>query len=105
LFSALPDAVSTIAFGFLMIASMALLDTIVLSVYIPELFPTPMRVRAASIAIATSRAVPIGLSFGMAAALKSHGTVGAMAFVEGCLSLVVISVLFFGKETARQSLK
>ena len=105
LFSVSSSGVLSIVLGFALLTALAFLANVVYAVYLPELFPTTLRVQGAAAAAAATKFVFIFLPFAMASLLAQGGTVAAMGLIEGCLSLVAVSTLLFGAETAYKPLE
>lgn len=104
LFAATAGTTLAVGVGFVLLLTMSLLSTMVLSVYLPELFPTAVRAEGGSIAVATSRVATILLPFAMISLIERHGSAGAMGLVTASLLLVAAAVSIVGKETANQPL-
>jgi putative MFS transporter len=105
LFSVSSSSGVSIVLGFALLTALAFLANVVYAVYLPELFPTTLRVQGAATAAATTKFAFIFLPFAMASLLARGGTVAAMGLIEGCLFLVAVSTLLFGAETAYKPLE
>jgi putative MFS transporter len=105
LFSVSSSGGLSIALGFTLLTALAFLANVVYAVYLPELFPTTLRVQGAAAAAAATKFAFIFLPFAMASLLSQGGTVAAMGLIEGCLFLVAVSTLLFGAETAYKPLE
>lgn len=105
LFSVSSSGGLSIVLGFALLTALAFLANVVYAVYLPELFPTTLRVQGAAAAAATTKFAFIFLPFAMASLLAQGGTVAAMGLIEGCLFLVAVSTLLFGAETAYKPLE
>ena len=105
LFSVTSSSPVSIPIGFGLLMALAFLVNVIYAVYLPELFPTTLRVQGCAAAAATTKFAFIFLPFAMASLLIHGGIVAAMGLIEGCLLLVAGSVALFGKETAYRSLE
>lgn len=105
LFSVSSSGGLSIVLGFALLTALAFLANVVYAVYLPELFPTTLRVQGAATAAAATKFAFIFLPFAMASLLAQGGTVAAMGLIEGCLSLVAVSTLLLGAETAYKPLE
>jgi MFS transporter, putative metabolite:H+ symporter len=101
-FSAGTTAVVPLAF--LLTVGMSLVCTIVLGVYIPEIFPTSLRARGSSLALTASRVGMTVAPFAIAALLRDRGMMGVMLFFGACLASIGLVVHRMGIETARRGL-
>ena len=104
-FSLTTTSVLSIPIGFTLLTALAFLVNIIYAVYLPELFPTTLRVQGCAAAAATTKFAFIFLPFAMASLLTRGGIVAAMGLIEACLLLVAVSVAVFGRETALKSLE
>lgn len=84
----------------ILMASINLVCTLILGVYLPELFPTSLRARGSSFALTLSRLVLIAAPFGVAMILTAFGGMGFMFFLAACLLGIALLVVLLGVETA-----
>ncbi len=91
--------------GFALLTAMAFVVNVIYAVYLPELFPTTLRVQGTAIAAAITKIAFIALPFAMAGLLKSGGPTAAMLLIEVSLAVVTLTVASFGSETAYHSLE
>jgi putative MFS transporter len=89
-----------IPLAFVLMASINLICTIILGVYLPELFPTPLRARGSSFALTVSRLVLIVAPFATAALLIAYGRMGVMLGLTTCLLATTLLVVWIGVETS-----
>lgn len=89
-----------IPLSFVLMALINLVCTIILGIYLPELFPTSLRGRGTSLALTTSRLSLIAAPFAMAAVLETYGRMGVMLGLMACLLAVFLLVIWRGVETA-----
>lgn len=94
-----------IPLAFILMALINLVCTIILGVYLPELFPTALRARGSSIALTVSRIALIAAPFAMAALLSAYGGMGIMFSLMACLLVTALLVIFLGVETASDPLQ
>ena len=78
------------------------------ALYIPELFPTCLRLRGTSVVIGISRLTSSQVSFAIVAIFGTFGTFGiegVAACLSGAMLLMAIAVIAFGRETSNRSLE
>lgn len=93
------------AAGFLLMVPIYMLVAVLFAVYIPELFPTEVRLRAAGICNTFGRGAIIFTSFIVVALFKSHGIGGVLAFMTGLLLVEIVVVLALGVEPKKRGLE
>jgi len=91
--------------GFLLMIPIYVLVAVLFAIYIPELFPTEVRLRAAGICNAVGRGATIITPFIVVSLFKSHGVGGVLALMIGLLIVQVIVVLRFGVEPQKRRLE
>jgi MFS transporter, putative metabolite:H+ symporter len=97
-----PVAITTV--GFLLVTSIYVLVTLGLYAYIPELFPTPYRLRGTGVAGMCGRGASIAtpyLTLGLYEAFGLHGVIGMVACV---LVALIAAILLLRVETGGLSL-
>ena len=91
--------------GFLLIVPIYVLVALLFAIYIPELFPTEVRLRASGICNTFGRGAIIFTSFLVVALFKSHGVGGVLVFMIGLLVVEILVVLALGVEPKRRRLE
>ena len=91
--------------GFLLMIPIYVLVTLLFAVYIPELFPTEVRMRAAGICNTFGRGATILTPFIVVALFRSHGVGGVVAFLIGLLLVQIVVVSLFGVEPKKRRLE
>lgn len=91
--------------GFALIVPIYVLVALLFAIYIPELFPTEIRLRASGICNTLGRGVIIFTSFIVAAIFKSHGVGGVLVFMIGLLMMEIFVVLTLGVEPKKRRLE
>jgi MFS transporter, putative metabolite:H+ symporter len=91
--------------GFFLIVPIYVLVALLFAVYIPELFPTEVRLRAAGICNTFGRGAIIFTSFIVVALFKSHGVGGVLVFMTGLLVVEIFVVLTLGVEPRKRRLE
>lgn len=91
--------------GFLLIIPIYVLVTLLFAIYIPELFPTEVRLRASGICNTFGRGATILTPFIVVALFRSHGVGGVLAFMIGLLIVQICVVLLFGIEPKKRRLE
>lgn len=93
------------AVGFLLIVPIYVLVALLFAVYIPELFPTEIRLRAAGICNTFGRGAIIFTSFIVVALFRSHGVGGVLGFMIALLVVEILVVLAIGVEPKKRRLE
>ena len=91
--------------GFALIIPIYVLVALLFAIYIPELFPTEVRLRASGICNTFGRGAIIFTSFLVVALFKSHGVGGVLAFMIGLLIVEIVVVLTLGVEPKKRRLE
>ena len=93
------------AVGFTLIVPIYVLVALLFAVYIPELFPTEIRLRASGICNTFGRGAIIFTSFIVVALFRSHGVGGVLVFMIGLLVVEILVVLTLGVEPKKRRLE
>jgi putative MFS transporter len=99
------DPVVLVVVGFLLMIPIYILVTLLFAIYVPELFPTEVRMRATGICNTFGRGATIITPFLVVALLKSHGIGGVLSFMIGLLIVQILLVLFLGIEPKNRRLE
>jgi MFS transporter, putative metabolite:H+ symporter len=91
--------------GFLLMIPIYVLVAVLFAIYIPELFPTEIRLRASGICNAIGRGATVVTPFIVVSLFKSHGVGGVLSLMIGLLIVQVIVVLRFGVEPQKRRLE
>jgi putative MFS transporter len=91
--------------GFLLIIPIYVLVALLFAIYIPELFPTEVRLRASGICNTFGRGAIIFTPFLVVALFRSHGIGGVLVFMIGLLIVEILVVLTLGVEPKRRRLE
>ena len=91
--------------GFLLIIPIYVQVTLLFAIYIPELFPTEVRMRASGICNTVGRAATIVTPFVVVWLFKSYEVTGVLAFMIGLLIVQIVVVLIFGIEPRKRRLE
>ena len=94
-----------LAAGFALVVSIYIQVTLLFAIYVPELFPTDVRMRAAGICNTAGRAATMITPFFVVALLRSYGIAGVLGMIIGLLVVQIIVVLLFGVEPRKRSLE
>jgi len=84
--------------GFLLVVSIYILVALLFAIYIPEIFPTDVRMRAAGLCNTIGRTATIFTPFLVVFLLRSYGVVGVVGLMIGLLVIQILAVHFFGLE-------
>jgi putative MFS transporter len=91
--------------GFILIIPIYVLVTLLFAIYIPELFPTEVRLRASGICNTFGRGATIITPFIVIALFRSHGVGGVLSLMIGLLFVQILVVLIFGVEPKNRRLE
>jgi len=94
-----------LATGFALVVSIYIQVTLLFAIYVPELFPTDVRMRAAGICNTAGRAATMITPFFVVALLRSYGIAGVLGMIIGLLVVQIIVVLLFGVEPRKRRLE
>ncbi len=91
--------------GFLLMIPIYVLVTLLFAIYIPELFPTEVRMRASGICNTFGRGATILTPFIVVGLFRSYGVSGVVAFLIALLIVQILVVLIFGVEPKNRGLE
>lgn len=91
--------------GFLLTVPIYVLVALLFAIYIPELFPTEVRLRASGICQSVGRGATIVTPFIVVWLFSTRGIGGVMALMVGLLILQIIVVALFGIEPRNRRLE
>jgi putative MFS transporter len=81
------------------------LVALLFGVYVPEMFPTEVRLRAAGICNMFGRAATIVTPFMVVSLFTQYGVTGVLAMMIGLLAVLIVAVALLGIEPRRRSLE
>jgi putative MFS transporter len=99
------DPVLLPAVGFALTVPIYVLVALLFGVYIPELFPTEVRLRASGIVNTLGRGATIVTPFMVVSLFEARGVAGVMALMIGLLVVQIVAVWAFGIEPRHRSLE
>jgi len=105
LYPMISDPMLLVVVGFLLTVPIYVLVALLFGIYIPELFPTEVRLRAAGIVNTLGRGATIVTPFLVVMLFEARGVAGVMALMIGLLVLQIITVWAFGIEPRHRSLE
>lgn len=91
--------------GFALVASLYTIVTLGLYGYIPEMFPTRLRLRATGFSSMCGRAAAMATPYLVVALHSRFGVPGVLAMVIGILLVLAAAMLFLGVETNQETLE
>jgi putative MFS transporter len=94
-----------LAAGFLLTVPMYVLVAVPVAIYVPELFPTEVRLRASGICNTFGRGATILTPFLTVALFRSYGIRGVVGMIIGFLLVQILVVLRFGIEPKKRRLE
>jgi MFS transporter, putative metabolite:H+ symporter len=99
------DPVLLPAVGFALTVPIYVLVALLFGIYIPELFPTEVRLRASGIVNTLGRGATIVTPFLVVMLFEARGVAGVMALMIGLLLVQIVAVWAFGIEPRHRSLE
>ncbi|WP_133649492.1 MFS transporter [Paraburkholderia flava] len=91
--------------GLLLIIPIYVLVALLFAIYVPELYPTEVRLRASGICNALGRGATIITPFIVVALYSQYGVVGVLALMIGLLVIQIVVVAWLGVEPTGQRLE
>jgi MFS transporter, putative metabolite:H+ symporter len=91
--------------GFLLMIPIYILVAVLFAIYVPELFPTEVRLRAAGICNTFGRGATIITPFVAVALFKAYGIGGVLSVMIIALLVQIVVVAFFGIEPKKRGLE
>lgn len=105
LFASASSQPAAVVLGFLMFTLIYFLVAVIVAGYVPELFPTAVRMRGNGITSMLGRLTTIFVPFGVVALLDRGGEAAVLAAVAAALVLQAALAWGYGRETAGLSLE
>jgi putative MFS transporter len=105
LYSMAATATAVVLVGFLLVFFMGLMIGVGWAVYVPELFPTELRMRGAGICNTAGRIVSIFMPYAVVALFEGWGVSGVVLTLSAILLATAAAILLLGIETRRRSLE
>jgi MFS transporter, putative metabolite:H+ symporter len=99
------DPAELLMVGFLLMVPIYVLVAVLFAIYIPELFPTEVRMRASGICNTFGRGATILTPFIVVALFRSYEVSGVLGFLIGLLIVQIFVVLRFGVEPKKRRLE
>lgn len=91
--------------GFLLIIPIYVQVTLLFAIYVPELFPTEVRMRASGICNTVGRAATVITPFVVVRLFKSYEMRGVLGLMIGLLIVEIVVVVLFGIEPRKRRLE
>ena len=91
--------------GFMLTIPIYVLVALLFGIYIPELFPTEVRLRASGICNTFGRGATIFTPFVVVSLFTQHGMAGVLGLMIGLLIVQIIAVLTMGIEPSKRRLE
>ena len=82
--------------GFFLVVSIYILVALLFAIYIPELFPTDVRMRAVALCNILGRTATIFTPFLVVFLFRMHGVKGVVILMIGLLVVQILVVRFYG---------
>jgi putative MFS transporter len=99
------DPIALPAVGFALTIPIYVLVALLFGIYIPELFPTEVRLRASGIVNTLGRGATIVTPFLVVMLFEAHGVAGVMSLMIGLLLVQIVTVWALGIEPRHRSLE
>jgi putative MFS transporter len=97
--------VAIAALGFAITCCIYVLSSFSVATYVPELFPTELRLRGSGVSNTVGRAVSIAVPYAVAWAFTGFGIAGVLTLIVGTLLVQALIVGVLGTETRKRSLE
>lgn len=94
-----------IIYGFCLISFLYIYVCFASAVYVPELWPTEIRLRGSGFSNAIARGVTIITPYAVAWILTNYGSVAVFATIGGVLVIIAVIVMTLGVETRHKSIE
>jgi putative MFS transporter len=91
--------------GFLLLVPIYVLVALCFAIYVPELFPTEVRLRAVGLCNTLGRGATIGTPFLVVRLYADHGIAGVLGLMLALLLVQIVVVAWFGVESSGRSLE
>jgi len=104
-FAAMADLSLLAAVGFLLTIPIYVLVAALFAVYVPELFPTEIRLRGVGICNACGRSASIVVPLFVGPLFAQYGVAGVLVVMGAALLALIIVVASLGVETRREKLE
>lgn len=105
LYPMMRDPAAVTAVGFALITSIYVLVTLGLYAYVPELFPTELRLRGTGVAGMFGRGASISTPYLAVMLFERFGLEGVLLMVSGVLACLIVAILLLRVETGQRSLE
>ena len=99
------DPVMLVIAGFLLVVPIYVQVTLLFAIYVPELFPTDVRMRAAGICNTLGRGATIVTPFLVVPLFRTYGIGGVLGLIIGLVVVQIIVVALFGVEPKNRRLE
>jgi putative MFS transporter len=91
--------------GLLLVIPIYVLVALLFGMYVPELFPTEVRLRASGICNTFGRGATIGTPFLVVSLYSQYGVLGVLTMMIALLAIQILVVAFLGIESSRRALE
>ena len=105
LFPHVGNGLPLMAVGFCLFTAIYILLTVAFAIYVPELFPTEIRMRGAGLCSTVGRLTTACVQYVIVLLFASGGLVAVVGTLSGLLLLLAVVMICFGVETAQKSLE
>ena len=104
-YPAMTGALQITVLGFVLVTAIYTITTLGYFGFIPELFPTDIRLRGTGFAAVCGRATSIATPYLTLLLFTRFGVAGVLSMVSGMLALLIVSILVLRVETSRHALE
>jgi MFS transporter, putative metabolite:H+ symporter len=105
IYSFVQNPVLLVIAGFLLVVPIYVQVTLLFAIYIPELFPTDVRMRAAGICNTAGRGATMITPFFVVTLLRAYGIGGVLAMIIVLVLVQIVVVLLYGVEPKKRRLE
>lgn len=104
-YASLHSDIAIVTTGFALISTLYTITSLGLLGYVPELFPTALRLRGTGVANAFGRGASIAIPYMTLMLFQAYGLVGVLGFVCTTLALMCVAIVRLRLETGGRSLE
>jgi putative MFS transporter len=105
IYQSLTNDTALLVCGFLLISSIYTIIVVGQAIYLPEMFPTRIRMRGTGVCSTAGRLTSAGIQFLVVAIFNFGGLPGVLVFVICGLTVLALVILTLGKETTKLPLE
>lgn len=102
-YSQIHDVTMFVSVGFALVTAIYFLVTLCWALYVPELFPTDIRMRGTGVCNTAGRLATIATPYGVISIFTTYGVTGVIGLVSLMMAIACVILLLWGPETSKKS--